>query len=322
MEVIRKSQPNSNMVHNDAPLTNISIAYLQSKTDYIADKIFPIVPVAKQSDKYYTYTLNDFFRDEAIKRPPSAESAGSGYAMSTDTYYADVWAFHKDIADMIRANADAPINMDADATEFVTQRLLISRERQFATNYFASSIWGTTSTPTNLWSDFTNSTPIADVITAVRTVKGATGFKPNTMVVGGQVWDILKQHPDIIERYKYGSATPTLTTQQVAAVFDLENFYVGDAIYATNAEGATAAYSQIFGKHALVCYVAPRPALLQPSAGYIFGWTGYGGGNPYGISINKLRMDLTRSDRIEGELSYDMKLVAADLGYYFASVVA
>ena len=95
MEVIRKSQPTASDVHVDSPLTNISIAYMQDQKEYIADKIFPVVPVPKQGDKYFTFSKNDFFRDEAKRRPPGSETAGSGYGVSTDTYYCDVWGFHK-----------------------------------------------------------------------------------------------------------------------------------------------------------------------------------------------------------------------------------
>ena len=103
-------QPNINSVHVDAILTNISVAYLQNQDNFIADKVFPVIPVDKKSDKYFTYTKNDWFRDEAQRRAPGTESAGGGYNLSTGTYSADVWAFHKDVDDQTVANADAPLN--------------------------------------------------------------------------------------------------------------------------------------------------------------------------------------------------------------------
>ena len=48
-------QPYSGQVHVDRPLTNISVAYLQNDNDYIADKVFPVVPVMKQSDRFFVY---------------------------------------------------------------------------------------------------------------------------------------------------------------------------------------------------------------------------------------------------------------------------
>jgi len=72
------SQPTSNDVHVDAILTNISVAYIQEQSAYIASQVFPIIPVEKQSDKYFTYAKGDWFRDEAQLRAPATESAGSG----------------------------------------------------------------------------------------------------------------------------------------------------------------------------------------------------------------------------------------------------
>ena len=137
------AQPTSSAVHAvDVPLTNISTAYIQSQDNFIAGKVFPVVPVMKQRDRYYTYTKNDWFRDEAKARADGTESAGSGYGLSTSTYSCDVFAIHKDIGYQARNNADAGINLDRDATEFVTQRLLLRREIQWVSDYFTTSVWG------------------------------------------------------------------------------------------------------------------------------------------------------------------------------------
>ena len=79
-------QPTMGQSHVDAVLTNISVAYAQQAGNFIADKVFPTVPVDKKSDKYFTYTKNDWFRDEAQRRGPGTEPAGGGYNLSTDTY--------------------------------------------------------------------------------------------------------------------------------------------------------------------------------------------------------------------------------------------
>ena len=155
-------QPNINSVHVDAILTNISVAYLQNQDNFIADKVFPVIPVDKKSDKYFTYTKNDWFRDEAQRRAPGTESAGGGYNLSTGTYSADVWAFHKDVDDQTVANADAPLNPLREATEFVTRRLMLRRELQWVSDFFGTGVWaddvtGVSGAPssgeTKQWSD-------------------------------------------------------------------------------------------------------------------------------------------------------------------------
>lgn len=44
-------------VHVDAPLANISIAYRNAS--YIADQVFPVVPVQKKSDLFFKFTKAD-----------------------------------------------------------------------------------------------------------------------------------------------------------------------------------------------------------------------------------------------------------------------
>ena len=61
---------------------------------------------------------------------------------------------------------------------------------------------------------------------------------------------------------------------------------------------------------------------MTPSAGYIFNWTGYLSGGFGAMDIRKFRMEHLKSDRVEGELAYDLKQVAADLGYFFDGIVA
>lgn len=319
-------QPTSSAVHAvDVPLTNISTAYVQSQDNFIADKVFPVVPVMKQTDKYYTYTKNDWFRDEAKVRADGTESAGSGYGLSTASYSCDVFGFHKDIGNQARNNADAGINLDRDATEFVTQRLLLRREIQFVTDFFTTSIWATDSTPSNLWSDYTASDPVDDVEGGKESILSVTGKEANTLVLGYQVYRKLRNHPDIIDRIKYVTQATTrqITPALLAAVFDVERVLVAKAIKATNVEGETAAYAFTHGKHALLCHVASNPGLLVPSAGYIFSWRGVAGGIPGAdIGISRFYMQQIKSDRVEGESAFDCKAVGTDLGYFFASVVA
>ena len=96
------TSPTAGAVHVDSALTNISIAFLQNASHFVSHQVFPNIPVAKQSDRYFTFDRGDFNRDEAQKRAPGAESAGGGYNLdNTPTYFADVWAFHKDIPGQI-----------------------------------------------------------------------------------------------------------------------------------------------------------------------------------------------------------------------------
>ena len=250
------TQPTRNDWKIDVPLTNLSVAYMQSAKNFVADKVFPMVPVDKKSDKYRTYDKNDWFRDEAEERPPATESAGSGYNMSSDSYYCGKPAIHKDIDEDDLQESASEFDMLRDATEWVTSRLLLRREIQFVTDYFGAGVWGTDVTPSNLWSDFTSGDPLADISTGMKTVLQSTGFEPNTLVVGYEVWNKLKDHPDIVDRYKH-TVGGAITESLVAAVMGIDRLLVAKSVKATNKEGGTEAYAFTHGKHALLCYAAP-----------------------------------------------------------------
>jgi hypothetical protein len=330
--------PTPSDVHVNAPLTNISIAYMQSQSSFIADKVFPNVPVAKQSDRYYQFDRGDFNRDAAEVRAPATESAGGGFKVdNTPTYYCPVHAYHKDIDDQMLANADSVLSLDRAATEFVMHKMLLKREVQWSTNYFAASVW------TNDWSgvasgsgtdtfvqwDQAASTPIEDVRGAKTTVLESTGFEPNKLILGRHVYDSLVDHADIVDRVKYGqtAGSPAMAgTNTLAQLFEVDAILVPRAIQNTGNESTTFegnnSHSFIQGKHALLVYAAPAPALMTPSAGYTFSWNGLLGSSAAGHRMSRFRMENIKSTRVEAEMSFDQKMVAADLGYFFGSAVA
>jgi hypothetical protein len=320
-------QPTTSQLHPvNVLLTEFGVAYRQSQTSYIFDKVFPFINVDKRSNRYNIWTKGDWFRDEAKPRAGDAESAGGGYTTSTDTYNCDVVAFHKDIDYQSRASADPVFNLEREAAEFVTDRLCLRQEIQWVSDFFASSTWGTDNTPSSLWSDYSASDPGANVDTAKRTVLLNTGKEPNTMVLGYDVFIALRRHPDIKAQFglPMGSAQ-NIGESQLAQFFGLERVLVARTIVNSGLEGASNSFAFNHGKHALVCYVAPNVGPTTATAGVTFAWTGLEGagyGSEVGISQIDLRASGKKVDRIEGERAWDNKVTASDLGYFFASCVA
>ncbi len=318
-------QPTASDVHINAPLTNISIAYLQDQSSFIANRVFPNVPVTKQSDAYFTYPKAQWFRTDAQTRGVSQESAGSGYEMGNDTYFCKVQALHKDIDDQIRANQDAPLNLDRDASEFVTRGLLLRREKDWAAKYFTTGIWtgsttGTDITPGTLW-DASSSTPIANIRAEMLSVHKTTGFMPNKLVLGQDVWGAIQDNADFLDRIAV-TQRKIVTTELLANVLELDEVLIAKAVENTAKEGATAAMDYVYTRDALLVYAAPRPSLLLPSGGYTFSWNGYLGASADGLRMLRFRMDAIRSDRIEGEMAYDQKLVSGELGVFFNNTIS
>ncbi len=325
-------QPSRSDVHVDTPLSNISLAFMQGASNFVADTIFPVVPVVKQSDLYYTYDRGHFNRDEMKLRAPGTESAGATYEITTASYAAQVWALHKDIADQVRSNADTPLQLDREATEFLSLKALIRKERAWAATHFVTGIWtteraGVASGPTGTeflrW-DVGSSTPIEDVRAGATAMAVLTGFRPNKMVIGRNVWDALVDHPDIVGRIDRGqtAGAAIVLRQNLAALFEMDEILVMDAIHNSAVEGATNVHAFIGGDHAMLAYAAPSPGLMVPSAGYTFSWTGFLGAGALGTRIKRMRMEPLEADRVEIEMAFDHALVAADLGSFFLDAVS
>lgn len=329
--------PTRQQIHIDKPLTNISVAYMQDASNFIVDKVFPVIPVQKQSDTYFIYNRDDFFRDEAAERAKGTESAGGDYDVDqAPPYFAKKWAFHMDVTEEDRVNSDDPLRPNQDATEFVSQKLLLRRENLWARKFFTAGVWGTETqgveaTPGEnqvLQFDNAASDPISIFTTQNTRMAENTGYKPNTLVLSPYVFNALKNHPDILDRIKY-TQKGIVTTDLLATLFEVENVYVPWAVQNTAPKGAGAGANQpnplnfVMGKHALLMYVEKNPGLKKPSAGYTFAWTGLKGSGAFGNRVVRIPMPWLGMDteRIEGEMAFDMKTVGADLGIFMKDLV-
>lgn len=327
-------------VHIDAPLTNLTIAFLQDANGFIADRVFPKVSVAKKSDRYYIYNRADFNRVGQVQpRAPRTQAPRVGMSLSTDTYLAEVFSLATDFDFDTLANEDAALDIRAAGAQMLTHQLLIDREIKWANSYFAGGIWGTdwdgvAGTPSTAqvrqWSDYTNSTPIQDVTSIMRAVQlKSGGFKPNVMVLGKEVRDVLVNHPTILARLNGGATvtnTAMVTDAKLAEIFGVEEFLVMETVRNNGLEGLAESNAFIGGK-AVAFYYRPRSSgLMIPSAGYTFTWDDLENASGHGISIKSYKGDYLAIDGIaevlEANMAYDHKVVSADLGAFIDTVVA
>lgn len=328
-------------VHLDAPLTNLTLAYVQDEANFIASKVFPVVDVSQQSNKFYIYDRENFNRSGQRKLlAPRTRPERVGMSISNSNYFADVWGLATDFDQQTLANEDAALEIRAAGAKMLAHNMLIDREKDWVTNFFATSVWtnevagdangSVGSGEVVYWSDYTNSTPIEDITDARRSVQlSSGGFKPNTLVVGKAVRDKLVNHPDILDRLDGGATvtnTALITDSKLAEIFEVENFFVMEAVENTAAEGATESNSFIGGNHAMLCYTPSSAGLMTPAAGLTFAWNSLPGASFDGLTVESFTGDFLRVEGVEEELqvkmSYDMKVVGADLGYFFKDIIA
>ena len=318
-------QPVVTDVHVDMFLSNILLAYMNEPGAYIADILFPQIPVMKQSNLVATYKKDFWFRDIAQQRAPATESTGSGFEVGKDNYFAINFATHVNIPDEVRENQDNPYNVDAAAVALVDQRMKLRREIDWAEKFFKTGVWQAPGSDTAVavkWDTYASSNPITDIDFWKEAIHSTTAREATDLTIGRSTWRVLRNHPDILERIKY-TQTAIVSTQLVATLMELRRVNIGRALQMTAAEGATdarikAGFSYIFGRHALLSFVPQSPGEMIPAAGYTFLWTKMG----LPAYIRFIRDDKALYDRVEGQMYYDQKGLGYDLGYLAPSVIA
>lgn len=329
-------------VHVDQPLTNLTLAYIQDQSAFIADRVFPNVPVSKQTDKYYIYDREHFLRSGDVKAlAPRTRPERTGMSLSTDSYSIEVRALATDFDFQTLANEDTALDIRSAGARMLTQRMLIDREKRWASTYFATGVWDTeytgdasgsqsTSSEVIYWDDYTNSTPIVDVTTAKRAAMLASGgFMPNVMVVTRDVRDTLINHPDILDRLDGGATvtnTALVTDAKLAEIFGVEEFLIMDAIENTAAEGATESLGFISSKKAALYYRPQAPGLMVPAAGYNFTWSTLDNSSGHGVEIMSYRGEFLEIEGIAEEIhacmAYDQKVVGTEMGVFFNTILS
>lgn len=297
----------------DQALTNISVKVTNEK--YIAENVVPVVRVGDSSGKYYKYDKSHL-RDVEDRRAPGSgtHQAESGMAAKGD--YSTFEHSLKDIVpDEIQAQADSPLNPRVDATEDLTERLQIGKERRLA-SYMADTgnlSNNTTLSGTDQWSDYANSDPIDDIKTARQSVQSSVLQKANTLVLGQEVYDELVDHPDVIDRVKYsqfGDSDEAILSR----LFKVDNVIIGSAGYNSADEGASDSLEYIWGKHAWILYVQPSPSLKSISFGYYF--------KDEDRVVDRWYDEDRKGTWVRVGESYDKGIVAADAGYLVKDAVA
>jgi hypothetical protein len=137
---------------------------------------------------------------------------------------------------------------------------------------------------------------------------------PNKFALGYQAWAKLRHHPDLLGRLSV-STIRVLTPQLLADLIGVEEVLIGDALYNSADEGQTDVMSYVWGKDALLAYVATTPKIKGLSLGYTLQVTD-------ARYVDRWDEPWVKAEFVRANDYYEPKLVAAEAGYLFKTVVA
>ena len=261
-------------LHIDQALSEMALGYRPE--GMIADMVFPVVDVSKQSDLYIIWSRADRLRLHDTKRAPATEAKKIEESVSSSTYFANNYALKSSIPIEDFKNAD-PIfldNLNTGKTELVMDALLLDWEVRLANQVTSGTNVGSYAAVASEWDDGgAGSDPIGDINTGLDVVQYTTGKRPNRVTFGLKAWQTFRRHPDVrnlIFGTNNGGGYPNV--EQVKTLFEVEEILVGGAFQNTTAEGLGESLSAIWDDHVLIHYSPMSASKERPSFGYSFRW--------------------------------------------------
>lgn len=311
-----------------AVLQDVSVRY--KNPDYVADRVFPIINNCPPEAKIARYLKGAWFRDEAGFMGSGSEAPRGGYPIDFIDVIPQKYGWAKEVYEEDREMAAAqnapPLQPDTDAIEFATDRVLMKREGICA-NLIKATVWsgiaatGEDAEGLSAPAGNTN-TFIVDVETRKETIRSATGFQPNVLLMDAITWSKIKQVDAILDRIKYGGgeADPAkVTARMIAALFELDEVVVAGAIKSTAKEtkaGTDFVSAPIWTVTttkgmAFLSYRPRNPGLKNPSPGYI----ARSGLYPEGIRLRTWREENKNQDVYEATEKAHIVAACLDLGF-------
>lgn len=253
-----------NSGHIDVALSNFAVmAFDTGEAGLIGNLICPAVSVARQSDKYHILEGRNFLTDEGdgARRAPKAAARRIEYQTSSDSYFCDNFALAHEFGIDEQANLDAVLaaTLGQARTKLVTTKLLRAQEIRIANILTSVSNIGSGVVLSGgaKWSDYVNSNPLADIDSGQAFIQAQTGVVANTIAMDWNTAAVLRRHPAFLDLYKYTDGG-TVTLEQLAKAFNVDQIYIAKAIKQNRKEGTTtSSMTTIWGNNAVLMYVPP-----------------------------------------------------------------
>lgn len=247
--------------------------------EFIAHLLFPRVSIPNRSMRVIKFG-KEAFRMMNTRRAPGADKkrVQYGYASDPISLVQDALEGVVPIEHQEEAMAVPGIDLGQGAVNMVLDVIDLGHEYEAAQlartlgNYAASN--RVTLTGADRWTSDT-SDPLGDIDAGKEAIRRLIGRYPNTLTLGPSAFNALKRHPKIREQFKYTSAQ-SITTEMLAAYFDVRRVIVGKAVWLPETAAETSAASDVWGDDAILAYVPETGNNFQvPSFGYTYELTGY-----------------------------------------------
>jgi len=256
-------------VHISAPLTNVAIEY--KNPDFIAEKALPVLPVKKESDKYWIFGRDELIRKDDLRAPGAPANEVEIANPTTNTYSCEEHSLKKIVPQRLIDNSDAAIQPKSRTTEKLVKMIYLNYEYRTQQLLQSSGNFSSTfaaDTYDQYWSDTANVDIEKQVRHAKELVLQQSGVIPNTMILNTQTKDYLaiwlrESSENSYNELVRGGEFPD-------RIWGLD-IIIGESVYNTAEEGQTESLSGIWNDNVPIYYrESATPDLQTLSFGYTF----------------------------------------------------
>lgn len=320
-------------VHYDQYLTSFATNYYVEQ-NYLAGRLFPVIEVDKQSDKYYVFDAAEENREMdnlVTKWEPLSEPNMFELTQSDDSYFSEEYHAGFYIDTKTAANEDALLRTRERKARILMDNMLKKRDRDFISTYLTTGVWGSDlsgGTDFTKWSD-TNSTPLDDVQKwkedfSIRNY----GLMPNKVVLSMDIKRHLLSNSQLLGRINGGAtiASPAMVNDSIiASVFEVDEIIWADAVSNQAKHGEAENAARMVTNRALMVHSPMETGIDVASAGAIFAWNQIPDFS-YGISAQTIAgTEELRwkgiAEKTKMNMCYDMKVTGTSLGTYIDTLV-
>jgi hypothetical protein len=316
-------------------LQRVSLGF--QNREMIADRIAPIIPVAKDRGNYRVWGRNEFQQHEA-RWAYGAVPNEIRVRWSQDTYFSEGRKLRTPLLDAEVRNADDDLDLREAYTRFVTNAIVIAREVRVANLFTTAANYPGPNTVTKgggaEWDTVLPTTPkqpITDMEVGIRAVAAATMQSRSniTIVMPEPVFDLtISQNAFLLGTLNYTS--PESYPADLLARF-LRVKEVLIAAVMTTGPGPESATSDVvtgfvptylWGDNVWIGVVARDQNELQPTFARSFNWRADTAGQQRQVRQYRHEDEGTESDWIECKENMGEKIVFSSAGYLIKNTLA
>lgn len=246
-------------IHTDTFLSNFATAY--NIEGYVADFVAPPFKVKRPSDKYAEYdkTSQRVYENKVAGRARAKEI---NWNVSSSTYSCERYKLAFGVEDQIAANSDNPIDLKKDATKQVKKSQALAREYRISSVVTNASVITQTVDANGDWNNKTNGTPVADILTGMKTIYQSTGMQANRIIIPYSVAIEAIKTDEWLDYFKYTGDKSLWNLLSGLTNLGLQGKIAGSFGLSTYENTASdPAMEELYGENVIIFYAEAKPTL-------------------------------------------------------------